>query len=106
MEKTPADSTIPFPSEVRRTEFQFRLNKFENRQRATQLCQKEIHIKNSISHKKLINKGIFFGKIQFHIGENFFHESEIEILSRDLDFHLGKFEFHLAWKLTWKRYSV
>ena len=33
--------SIPFPSEFRRNECEFRLNKIENGQRATQLCQKE-----------------------------------------------------------------
>ena len=42
--------SIPFPSEFRRNECQFRLNKIENRQRATQLCQKE----NQFLHERIL----------------------------------------------------
>ena len=96
--------TIPLPSEFRRrNECQFRLNKIENGQRATQLCQKEnqfcmneihfrrsqtqFHTKKSVSN---LAKVIFFlAKFSFILAKYSFLESEIEIRSRDLDFHLG-----------------
>ena len=53
----------------------------------------EIHFRRSETQfhtKKFVSNmpKHIFGKIQFHIGEKYSHESEIEIRSRDLDFNL------------------
>ena len=113
LEKT----AIPFPCEFRRNECQFRLNKIENRQRATQLCQKdnqfcmnEIHFCRSETQfhakNRLANLAkVFFGKIQFHYGENFFTKAKLKFVHAILILILAKFNFILA-KLTRKRYSL
>ena len=67
-----------------------------------QFCTNEIHFRRSETqfHTKISvsNLAVFFflAKFSFILAKKLFHESEIEIRSRDLDFHLGKVQFHFG----------
>ena len=67
-----------------------------------QFCMNEIHFRRSESqfHTKNLfliwQKSFSFWQNSVSYWRQFFHESEIEIRSRDLDFHLGKVQFHFS----------
>ena len=67
-----------------------------------------LHERNSISAVAKLNftqKNLFLIWQVFLFGENFFHESEIEIRLRDLDFHLGKVQFHFG-EIDMEKYRI
>ena len=76
---------------------EFRPNECQFRQRAIQFCKKRepiVHERNSFPPSCLFHfYHVFFLAKFSSIMSKFFNESEIEIRSRDLDFHLARVQF-------------